>query len=151
MLARFIEHTTNEDVQTRLEDYETEVTFANGNSKDDYVMLSRLYNIHVQGSRSKVYVIQQWLNKATLKEYNNEISEFNKWFKAKNRAITKATLKNTMQVQQLFQTYLTSSCKAFVRKIKDEQKLWDRGIDYNSVQLMDIAQSNYDTLTIEGK
>ena len=36
MRARFIEHNTNEDVKTRLEDYETEFTFGNGNTKDGY-------------------------------------------------------------------------------------------------------------------
>ena len=29
--------------------------------------------------------------------------------------------------------------------------LWDKGEDYNSIQLMDIVQYNYDTLTIEEK
>ena len=30
-------------------------------------------------------------------------------------------------------------------------KLWDKRTNYNSVELMDIAQSNYYSLTIEGK
>ena len=47
MLARFIEHNTNEDVQTRLEYYETQFTFANDDAKDGYIILSRLYEINV--------------------------------------------------------------------------------------------------------
>ena len=94
-------------MQTKLEDYETVYTFANDDSKDGYVMLSRIAEIYDQGSRSKVYDIQQDLNKTIWREHNN--------IKAKNREITNATQNITMKIQQLFQSYLSSPCKAFAR------------------------------------
>ena len=99
LLSRFIKNNKNENMQTKLEDCETVLVFANDNAKDSYVMLSRLDEIHVQGSRSKVYDIQQDLNKAIWREHNNNISEVNKWFKAKNKEITNDTQNITMQIQ----------------------------------------------------
>ena len=69
-------------------------------------MISRLYEINVQGSRIKVYVIQQELDNATLKEHNMNICEFNEWLKTKNREITKAVQKNIMKIQQLIKLIL---------------------------------------------
>ena len=127
LLSHFIKNNKNENMQTKLEDCETVLVFANDNAKDSYVMLSRLDEIHVQGSRSKVYDIQQDLNKAIWREHNNNISEVNKWFKAKNKEITNDTQNITMQIQQLFQTYLSSSCRAFLRQMEDDKNTLGQG------------------------